>query len=65
MLLTYIGQLFNFFSTAIVFLVLEPILFSAMDKTSLVNRRETIAETIFFSKIISYIVVMLGLYFLI
>jgi hypothetical protein len=36
-----------------------------MDKTSLVNRRETIAETIFFSKIISYIVVMLGLYFLI
>ena len=65
MLLTYLGQLFNFFSTAIVFLVLEPILFSAMDKTSLINRRETIAETIFFSKIISYIVVMLGLYFLI
>lgn len=58
MLLTYLGQLFNFFSTAIVLLLVEPILFRQMDsKYTTGMRRARAAEIIFFSKLISYIIV--------
>lgn len=62
MLLTYLGQFFNFFSTAIVLLLIEPILFRQMDAhDSKIIRRVKAAEIIFLSKLISYLIVFLAL----